>query len=204
MLGKGFKTGGESQPVAPQNWFEMEMIARDNHIVVRINGKTTADYYHTGEYLKSGRIALQMHDENTTVEFRRIEVKDLSSENATVDASEEVDLLTVGSVWKGSRTYQQGKLAGLIVPHTLTITERNGNVFKGGIQDHGPENNFSPATGVINGEQLQWTQYPQFRKGTTITMTGTLTDNVLQMTFHSTYVSGATSEGTASFTRQQM
>ncbi|HKI19972.1 MAG TPA: DUF1080 domain-containing protein [Isosphaeraceae bacterium] len=63
--------------VRPFEWFTLDMIAQDYHIIVKVNGKTTADYTDRKRRFASGHIALQQHDSQTVVEFRKIEIKEL-------------------------------------------------------------------------------------------------------------------------------
>jgi hypothetical protein len=79
--------GGAVVPVSqslhlPDQWFTLEVIAEGNHIVVKVNGKTTADYIDEKRLYSSGHIALQQLDAQTVVEFRKIEIKELKG-NAT-------------------------------------------------------------------------------------------------------------------------
>ncbi len=64
-------------PPKPGEWFTMEVIAQRGSITVKVNGETTADFLDSKrEYLK-GHLALQVIDAQTTVEFRKIEIKEL-------------------------------------------------------------------------------------------------------------------------------
>jgi len=63
--------------VRPFEWCTLEMIAQDNRIIVKVNGRTTADYTDRKHRFASGHIALQQHDPQTVVEFRKIEIKEL-------------------------------------------------------------------------------------------------------------------------------
>jgi hypothetical protein len=64
-------------PAAAGEWFTMEVIAQGNHIVIKVNGKTTADYTETKRPLTSGHLALQQLGPATVVECRNIEIKEL-------------------------------------------------------------------------------------------------------------------------------
>jgi serine/threonine protein kinase/formylglycine-generating enzyme required for sulfatase activity len=63
--------------VPPGKWFNMDIIVKANHIVVKVNGVTTADYLDEKEISASGYIALQQNNPKTVVEFRKIEIKEL-------------------------------------------------------------------------------------------------------------------------------
>jgi hypothetical protein len=64
-------------PVPPGEWFTMEVIAEGNHLVIKVNGRTTADYTDKKRRFTSGHIALQQIIPQTVVEFRKIEIKEL-------------------------------------------------------------------------------------------------------------------------------
>ncbi len=64
--------------VRPFEWFTLEVIARGNHVVVKVNDTTTADYTDTSRLFFSGHIALQQYSAQTIVEFRKIEIKEFS------------------------------------------------------------------------------------------------------------------------------
>jgi hypothetical protein len=79
-------------PVPPGQWFILEVIAKGNHIVITVNGKTTTDYTDQKRRYSSGHIALQKAMRSTVVEFRKIEIKELSetreqAANPTADSS---------------------------------------------------------------------------------------------------------------------
>jgi hypothetical protein len=61
----------------PDEWFTQEVYAMGNHIIIKVNGKTTVDYVDTKNTHMKGHFALQQHDPGTVVKFRKIEVKEL-------------------------------------------------------------------------------------------------------------------------------
>jgi 3-keto-disaccharide hydrolase len=63
--------------VPPDTWFTQEVIARGNHIIIKVNGKTSVDFIDKNNTYRAGRFALQQHDPGTVVQFRKIEVKEL-------------------------------------------------------------------------------------------------------------------------------
>jgi serine/threonine protein kinase len=77
-------------PVLPFEWFTLEVVAQGNHVVVRVNGMTTADYADTSRNFTSGHIALQQLDPETIVEFRKVEIKELepSAQAASMKAQQ--------------------------------------------------------------------------------------------------------------------
>ncbi len=71
----GFKY---SQPIVEEGkWFTIEVIAEGLHTVVVINGQTTLDNHWVKQNFRVGRIALQQQLGNPSVEFRKIEIKEL-------------------------------------------------------------------------------------------------------------------------------
>jgi len=64
-------------PHKPDEWFTQEVIAEGNHIIIKVNGKTTVDYIDPKSTYLRGHFALQGHDPGTVVKFRKIEVIEL-------------------------------------------------------------------------------------------------------------------------------
>ena len=64
-------------PHKPNEWFTQEVIANGNHLVIKVNGKTTLDWKDPESRFKKGHFALQGHDPGTVVKFKKIEVKEL-------------------------------------------------------------------------------------------------------------------------------
>jgi hypothetical protein len=63
--------------VPPDTWFTQEVEAVGNHIIIKVNGKTTVDYVDTKNSFKSGHFAFQQHDPGSKVWIRKIEVIEL-------------------------------------------------------------------------------------------------------------------------------
>jgi hypothetical protein len=64
-------------PHKPDEWFTLEVIAVGDHLVIKVNGKTTVDWSDPGRLYTRGHFALQGHDPGTVVKFRKIEIKEL-------------------------------------------------------------------------------------------------------------------------------
>jgi hypothetical protein len=71
-------------PVAADQWFTMEVIAEGNHVIVKVNGLTTADYIDPNGRYACGKIVLQggtplalRAGQRSHAEFRKIEIKEL-------------------------------------------------------------------------------------------------------------------------------
>jgi hypothetical protein len=60
----------------PDEWFVLEIIAQDNHLTTRVNGKVAVDLVDADRNFVKGQIGLQLL-KNTTVQFRKIEIKEL-------------------------------------------------------------------------------------------------------------------------------
>jgi hypothetical protein len=65
----------------PDEWFTQEVIAKGNHIIIKVNGKTTVDFVDKKNTYTKGHFALQQHDPGTVVKFRKIEVHELPAED---------------------------------------------------------------------------------------------------------------------------
>ncbi len=63
----------------PLRWFTTEVIAQGDRLVVKVNGRTTADYREPDRQFASGHLALQASGPETLVHFRKIEVKELAA-----------------------------------------------------------------------------------------------------------------------------
>jgi hypothetical protein len=65
-------------PPAAHEWFTLEIIAVENEMTVKVNGKDTAHYVDPKRTAMRGHFALEANDPRTTVvRFRKIEVKEL-------------------------------------------------------------------------------------------------------------------------------
>jgi hypothetical protein len=58
-------------------WFTLEVICKGDHIVIKIDGKETVNWKDPKNRFKKGHLALQQHNVNSVVQFRKIEVKRL-------------------------------------------------------------------------------------------------------------------------------
>jgi serine/threonine protein kinase len=86
-------------PVAGDTWFTYEIIARGDRIRLLVNGTETAAYTETRPGRpRTGYIALQHHDPNTTVQFRKIEVRRLDAMGVADRKAAEYALSVGGAV----------------------------------------------------------------------------------------------------------
>ncbi len=63
--------------VEPDAWFTQEIEAVGDHIIIKVNGKTTVDYMDKKNTHKEGYFAFQQHDPGSHVEIRKVEVMEL-------------------------------------------------------------------------------------------------------------------------------
>jgi hypothetical protein len=63
--------------VPPNTWFTQEVTAVGNHIVIKVNGKTTVDYVDTKNTHTKGHFAFQQHNLGSEVWIRNVQVKEL-------------------------------------------------------------------------------------------------------------------------------
>jgi len=65
--------------VPPDTWFTQEVIADGNHIIIKVNGKTTVDYVDEKNTYTKGYLALQQHNKGSVVEYKDLMFKRLPS-----------------------------------------------------------------------------------------------------------------------------
>ena len=79
----GIKDVMNTAPVKDNEWFAYDIIVKGNHVEIKINGKTTAewtqpeDWKSRGRRIGSGTFAIQAHDPGSKVMYRNIRVKPL-------------------------------------------------------------------------------------------------------------------------------
>ncbi|HVA50240.1 MAG TPA: family 16 glycoside hydrolase [Pirellulales bacterium] len=73
---RGAVVGIANSIVRPNEWFKLELIAADSHLVVKVNGQTTADYVDADRSFPMGHLALQQHNPQTVVKYRKIEIRE--------------------------------------------------------------------------------------------------------------------------------
>jgi hypothetical protein len=74
---------GPLNPHQPDEWFQLEVIARGNHLQVFVDGKQTADYHDEKAQFTRGHLALQTFGPDLAViRFRKIEIKELPPADA--------------------------------------------------------------------------------------------------------------------------
>jgi serine/threonine protein kinase/WD40 repeat protein len=74
----GLEKAVKEMLVPPDVWFDLDVIAQDNHLQIKVNGKTTVDHVDEQRTYMKGHFALELVDPRSVVEFRKIEIKELS------------------------------------------------------------------------------------------------------------------------------
>ena len=80
----GIKDVMDTATVKDNEWFDYDIIVKGNHITIKINGETTAEWTQPADYkgsggrrIGTGTFALQAHDPESKVMYRNIRVKPL-------------------------------------------------------------------------------------------------------------------------------
>jgi serine/threonine protein kinase len=64
-------------PHKPDEWLTQDVIAHDNHIIIKVNGKTTVDYIDEKNTHTAGHLGIQGFGPGNVVKVRKIEIKEL-------------------------------------------------------------------------------------------------------------------------------
>ena len=67
----------KEQLVPPDTWFTQHVIAKGNHIVIKVNGKTVVDFVDEKNSFTEGYLALQQHDPKSRVWYRNLKMRPL-------------------------------------------------------------------------------------------------------------------------------
>jgi uncharacterized protein (TIGR03067 family) len=130
--------GPKESLIVPDTWFTQEVIAIGNHIVIKVNGNTTADFVDQNHRYRRGHLALQAWALNTVVYFRKVEIKELPP---TPVADPGWTALFAGNDltgWDGDKAIwqlQDGQLIGTrppggIVYNTFLVSQRRYKDFE--------------------------------------------------------------------------
>jgi hypothetical protein len=65
------------QLIKPDEWFTQEVIAKGNHIIIKLNGKTTVDFVDEKNRHTKGHFAFQQHNDGSVITIRKVEVIEL-------------------------------------------------------------------------------------------------------------------------------
>jgi len=67
----------KEQLVPPDTWYTEHIIARGNHIIIKINGQTVVDHVDEKNTYTKGYLALQQHDPKSRVWYRNLRMRPL-------------------------------------------------------------------------------------------------------------------------------
>jgi eukaryotic-like serine/threonine-protein kinase len=81
---------------SPDEWLTLEIIVQGSHFVSKVNGTTTADCHDPGAHYDEGHFALQVWNPLTTVQFRKIEIKELPATAAALKYGDQEYTNTLG------------------------------------------------------------------------------------------------------------
>ena len=81
----GIKDVMNTSPVKDEEWYTYDIIVKDKHVLVKVNDKVTADWTQPddhkagarGRKIDTGTIAIQGHDPDSKVHYRKIAIKPL-------------------------------------------------------------------------------------------------------------------------------
>ncbi len=62
--------------ISPNEWFAMDVIARGNHFIIKVNDKLVVDHIDSHSAYLKGSLSLQTWNASTVVQFRKIEIKE--------------------------------------------------------------------------------------------------------------------------------
>lgn len=65
----------KEQLVKPDTWHTEHIIAKGNHIIIKINGKVAVDTVDEKNTYQKGYLALQQHDPGSTVRYRNLRMR---------------------------------------------------------------------------------------------------------------------------------
>jgi len=68
------------QLVPDDTWWTQDIIARGNHILIKVNGKTVTDFVDDKNTYTKGYLALQQHNQGSIVQYRNLMMRPLAPE----------------------------------------------------------------------------------------------------------------------------
>ena len=70
----------KEQLIPDDTWWTQDVIARGNHIIIKVNDKVVVDYVDKENRHTKGLLALQQHNKGSVVEFRNLMMRPLAGE----------------------------------------------------------------------------------------------------------------------------
>ena len=65
----------KEQLAPPDTWFTQHIIAKGNHIIIKVNGKVVVDCVDENNTYQKGYLALQQHDPGSVVRYQNLKMK---------------------------------------------------------------------------------------------------------------------------------
>ncbi len=66
----------KEQLVPDDTWWEQDIIADGNHIIIKVNGKTVVDYVDEQNRFQKGYLALQQHNKGSVVHYKDLRMRE--------------------------------------------------------------------------------------------------------------------------------
>jgi hypothetical protein len=83
--------------VKADEWFVMDILAEENHLIVKLNGETVADCHDPLHRHHTGHMALHVFNAGTAVQFRKIEIRELPAKESDTENAAAKEL----AKWQG-------------------------------------------------------------------------------------------------------
>lgn len=104
-------TQGTATTVKPDEWFTLEIYAKGNHIMTKVNGVMAVDFVDTANSFQKGNIAFDVWKPDTVLKIRKVEVRELPKTSPEVPKSAADVLPFLAGNWKVERKNLDPKLA---------------------------------------------------------------------------------------------
>jgi hypothetical protein len=93
-------TQGSATTVKADEWFALEIYAKGNHIMTKVNGVMVVDFVDTANSFQKGNIAFDVWKPDTVVKVRKIEIRELPANSPEVPKSAADVLPYLAGNWK--------------------------------------------------------------------------------------------------------
>lgn len=173
---------------------DADVLVDDKKVTVTRNGdEATVTLARGGPYglkVRIGDRELRTSDVEVNVGGKpvRVRVEDRPPEAIPIPPA--ADPLAAGTVWRGTKSYENGAYAGLTIFYELRLDKRDGQNFSGQNFDNGPGRNPCEVTGTVRGEAVNWTEVAVFNREHKTEVRGSRTGTVLNLTFKGPFNDG--------------
>jgi formylglycine-generating enzyme required for sulfatase activity len=101
-LGPAFASyKAETTPTPHDTWITLEIIARGKRVITKVDGQQATDVELPDPVQQKGHVALQVHiTPDTVVQFKSIEIKELTPQSAPVPRTADEVMHALAGVWK--------------------------------------------------------------------------------------------------------